>query len=263
MKEKKLNKAYLIIGIVASAVAIIAGLVNVFDTEKSNITNNGDGVITVGDNNTIVNMVSNPSSYSISEILSVSNTLIETKKDDNYVEAAKLLSLEKMSKSKEAMCNLGYLYAHGYGVSKDIHKAESLYIKSYEAGCNQALINRFVLYVNNIARTNDYEGNVYLLLNNAIKDKNNPLHSVVIEKYGDRQFDVENEDLRHTQCEFKLDAGREEVESRPVDTWRIRWYWISNTDVSSSTSLGRFQTWGYDERICSFDELFKDELAKE
>lgn len=48
--------------------------------------------------------------------------------------------------------------------------------------------------------------------------------------------------------DWTLNAGVQQVASRPVDTDLKRWYWISNTDVECNCAWGRYQIWGYDVR---------------
>lgn len=222
-----------------------------------NITGNGNGDVVI---DSIINrMEMNPNNFSVDELLRQAEGEVDSK---NYTNAYKLYTLDILKDNPVAQCNLGYLYSNGFGVEKDFDKAESLYIKSFEAGCNQALINRFVMYKNNITRENNYESKVYNMLNDAIKNETNYMHNSVVEKYGYNLFDGFIKDLRDKECQWDLDMGVEKVESRPIDTWRKRWYWISNTTQKTNNSYGRYQLWGYDERVCTFDEIFNEELAR-
>lgn len=248
-------------GIVASILTIAVGLIGYSEISENNIANN-DGVIYKGDNNTIVNMINDPSSYSVSHILTTASALIDTKKGENYVEAAKLLNLEKMQSNKEAMCNLGYLYAHGYGVEKDVVKAENLYLKSYEAGCNQAMVNRFVLYKDNIARDNEYERKIYLTINEISKDPLHSMHKEIKSKYGTELLQGNVEDIRKIQCSAWKDTGIiKDFREEPSYNFREVWVFMKSSSDESNSTYGRYRTYKQQKRECSFDNLFQDDIV--
>lgn len=255
IKWEKVNIFLSIWASIATIISIILGY-QVINNSKNNIVNgdnNGQMINTDSYYNQIFN---NPQDYSENEILRQAEIAFDAK---DYDAVRKLYTLDKVASNPIVFNNLGYMYANGLSVGRDLGISIHYYDLAIEKKINQAAINKFVALVNNIENQSDYVNTLYEYINISLKDKKHPLYKKFMEENNGIPVNSVGNYFINDYCDEWKDTGKRiTVTDKPINTMFTLYYWISTNPTKTNGSYGQYQVWAEQKRHFKLKDYFND-----